>query len=898
MEKKKDKSVIHRVVLGILAVAFVVANVAIYLTFDLITLLTNNMGLDLDNEEVQAVQAEGLALAERITEEGIVLLRNENGTLPLQKGININLFGWSSAQMIVGGSGGSGGASNASVNIRTSLENAGFKINEDLWDMYLSYQDARKRRPEADFIWYATAYNMPEPEITDAQYYTEELLSAAKAFSNVAIFTVARNSGEGVDIPAGYLSLTQTELDTLSYLRENYGTLILLLNANSPVELGPVETLGIDAVVFMPGPGDVGASALGRILCGEVNPSGRLVDTFAYDHRTSPSYDYANRTGTMSYSDAPEYHYVDYVEGIYVGYKYYETAAAEGFIDYDATVQYPFGYGLSYTTFSKEVTRVTGNLNSDEIVVEVSVKNTGNVAGKDVVQLYATAPYTPGGIEKATVDLIGFGKTKLLQPGDSEVVTIRVDPFEIASYDWNDANGDGKTGYVLESGTYELKLMENAHELIAVAATFELSGKIDFDRDSVTGAQIKNLFDEAAGLDETEPVKYLSRADFAGTFPAPKDTTVGRAASDAVKAAGDLAYEDDPDAKAIVTGVDHALTMEDVKGLAYDDPTWDRLLEQLTLEEMQTLITSGAYSTPEIPSIGLSATAESDGPQGINAWIIDMTGVSYPVEMYIGQTWNVDIAAEQGHLIGREARAAGVTGMYSPAVNIHRTPYSGRNFEYYAEDGYLSGEMAASNIYAAREEGILMFVKHFALNDQEHYRGEYFTSLFTWSNEQAMREIYLKPFELAVKKGHTLAVMSSFNRIGATWAGASHALLTDLLREEWGFTGMVITDMFVGSRNNEWWMNGEQGIRAGQDLWLAMWFGPGDLEFDQTNPTTQNAMRAACKNILYAFSQSEISPAAPRADWFYFGALPIDAVWLAGMIVYAIFIFRKPKKKA
>ena len=897
MEKKKAISIVQRVILCILVVLFIVANVAIYMFFDLITLLTNNMGLDLDNEEVQAVQVEGLALAEKITEEGIVLLRNENNALPLEKGSNINLFGWSSAQMIVGGSGGSGGSANASVNIRTSLENAGFQINGELWDMYLSYQDARKNRPEANFIWYTTSYVMPEPEITDTEYYTEELLSAAKAFSDVAIFTVGRSSGEGVDIPADYLTLTQAEQDILAYLRENYGTVILLLNSNSPVELGPVEDLGLDAVIFMPGPGDVGAAALGRILCGEVNPSGRLVDTFAYDHKSSPSYYYANRTGTREYSDMPGFYYVDYVEGIYVGYKYYETAAAEGYIDYGATVQYPFGYGLSYTTFSKEVTNVTGDLNSDEIVVEVTVTNTGAVAGKDVVQIYATAPYTSGGIEKAYVDLVGFGKTPMLEPGDSEVVTIRIDPYEIASYDWNDANRDGKTGYVLESGTYELKLMENSHELIAVAATLELSGNIYFDKDPVTGVEIKNLFDDAAGLDETEPVRYLSRADFAGTFPPAKDSNTGRAASAADKAVEKLSYEDDPNAKPITTGVNHGMTVDDVKGLPYDDPAWDRLLDQMTLEEMEKLITSGNFGTPEVPSVGQAATTESDGPQGINAWIIDVTGVSYPVEMYVGQTWNVEIAAEQGRLIAREARASSVTGMYAPAVNIHRTPYAGRNFEYYAEDGYLSGEMAASNIYAAREEGIIMLVKHFALNDQEHYRGEYFTGLFTWSNEQAMREIYLKPFEFAVKKGHTLAIMSSFNRIGATWAGASHALLTDLLREEWGFQGMVITDMFVGSRNNEWWMNGEQGIRAGQNLWLAMWFGPGDLEFDETNPTTQNAMRTACKNILYAFAQSEVSPTTPTADWFYFIALPIDIVWFVGMVVFAIFIFHKPKPK-
>mgnify|MGYP005777957085 FL=1 len=891
--KRKSGTLIHRIILIIMAVIFIIANVAMYLTFDLVTKLTNNMGLDLENEEVQSVQTEAKEFTKQITEEGIVLLRNENNALPLEKGSNINLFGWSSTQMIAGGSGGSAGAS---VNIRTSLEDAGFAVNEELWDMYVSYKAERDIVPEEEYGGYSPSWETPEPEITDSKYYTEELLDNAKEFSDTAVFTIGRGSGEGLDIPAGYLTLTDTEISVLKYLRENYSKVILLVNSNSAVELGPAEEIGLDAVLFMPGPGDMGAAALGEILCGDVNPSGHLVDTFAYDHQTSPAYWYANRPGTMEYSDMEGYYYVDYVEGIYVGYKYYETAAEEGYIDYDSTVQYPFGYGLSYTTFSKEVTNVSGDLDSDEITVDVKVTNTGDTAGKDVVQIYAEAPYYEGGTEKASVDLVGFDKTELLEPGEEETVTIHIDPFEIASYDWNDANGDGEKGYILEAGDYQLKLMENSHDLIDVAAEFTLDEDILINEDPVTGTEIVNLFDDTAGQDETEPVQYLSRADFAGTFPEEKSSNVGRAASETDKAVEDLAYEDDPDAEAVTTGADNGLTVEDMKGLDYDDPLWDDLLDQLTFEEMENVITNGAFATPEIPSVGQGATAESDGPQGINAWVIGLTGVSYPVEMYVGQTWNPDIAEQQGHLLGRESRASGLSGLYAPSVNIHRTPYSGRNFEYYSEDGFMAGKLAAKMTYAAREEGVFMTVKHFALNDQETYRGEYFTSLFTWCNEQAMREIYLKPFEIAVKEGQATAVMTSMNRIGSVWAGASRALLTDLLRNEWGFRGLAITDMYVGSMNNEWWMDSEQGIRAGQDLWLGMWYQPGELDIDETNLTSQNAMRQACKNILYTFVQTEVSPAEPHADWFYHIALPIDIIYAAAMIAYLVFIIRKTRK--
>ncbi len=443
---KKKTVVINSIICGVLALIFIVGNVAMGVLFDLITSVTSSYGLDLSSEEAKAVQAEVIDLTKTITAEGMVLLRNERNTLPLKDGQAVNLFGWSSIRHIVGGS---GGASEIAVSLKQSFEQAGYQVNDRLLDMYAAFQ--AERTTEQEEGRYATSWSTPEPEITDKAYYTEELLEHAQAFSDTAVLTISRGSGEGVDIPAGYLSLTQTEKDLAKYLTDTYRNVIVLVNSNAVMELGYLEEIDVEAILFMPGTGAYGADAVGKLIAGTINPSGHLADTMAYDHKTSPSYYFANKTGTMEYSDLPGWYYVDYVEGIYVGYLYYETAAHEGYIDYEQTVQYPFGYGLSYTNFEKKVKAVRGDLKSDVIEIDVQVKNTGNAAGKEVVQIYATAPYYAGGIEKSFVDLVGFEKTGLLQPGAEETVTVKVSPYEIASYDWNDANKDGKTGYIHSS---------------------------------------------------------------------------------------------------------------------------------------------------------------------------------------------------------------------------------------------------------------------------------------------------------------------------------------------------------------------------------------------------------------------------------------------------------------
>lgn len=914
---KKKFVVINGIICGFLALVFIAANVMMALFFDWLTMYTNNMGLNLDSEESQAVQAEAKKFTEEIVEEGVVMLRNERNTLPLEKGGKVNLFGWTSSNIITGGSGGSGGTSGADIDLKKSLENAGFTVNEDLYNMYVNFGGDRSgdpTNPDSIYHSYTVNFVVPEPSVNDPKYYSDKLLTDAKNYSDTAILTLGRTSGEGLDLPEGYLSLTQEEKDLAKYLTENYKNVIVILNSNAAMEIGYLEEIDVEAIFYMPGTGNQGINAVGRILNGSVTPSGRLVDTFAYDHKSAPNYYYANRPGTMVYSDYQDvsdykdkYFYVDYVEGIYVGYKYYETAAAENFIDYDATVQYPFGFGLSYTTFSQTVTDVKGNLNSDEIEITVEVENTGKTySGKDVVEIYATAPYYDGGIEKAHVDLVGFEKTKLLAPGEKQTLTVTADPFEIASYDYNDANKDGKTGYVLEKGAYQLKLMKNSHDVIEVAKEFNLNNSIYIDEDPVTGAEISNLFDDVAGASETEPVKYLSRGDFKGTFPAAKEcipgtNPVGRKASQAVINSQTVAWEEEENVEPITTGAKNGVTIDDLKGLSFEDPVYkekiELLLDQLTLEEMETLMCQCMFGTDPIESIGLDATTLIDGPQGLNGWISGIKGTSYPVETYIALTWNKEIAQRQGELFAREARSSNISGLFAPSTNIHRTPYCGRNFEYYSEDGFMSGVMAANVVYSAREEGVIMFVKHFALNDQETYRGEYFTSLYTWSNEQALREVFLKPFEIAVKQGKTLGIMTSFNRIGTKWTGSSKALCTDLLRTEWGFAGTTITDLYM-STNNEWWMTAEQGVRAGQDLWLTLKiFGGTGQKIDSSSPTTQKYMREACRHIINTFTQSTVSPAPLEANWFYHIALPIDIVAGIAIISYAVFIIIKARKK-
>ncbi|MBR3270785.1 MAG: glycoside hydrolase family 3 protein, partial [Clostridia bacterium] len=844
--KKRSKGKI--VAIAILLVAALAVNIA---CASLNSMITAWMGVNLNpmvtgskasaSAEILSVAdatEQSMQMAETLEAEGIVLLKNDNAALPLASGTKVNLFGYGSVDPIYGGTGSGSGDTSKNVDVVKGLSNAGLVVNEELVKFY---QNSGVSRPKQGGY---SGSNFTPAEVP-ASAYTDAVLQQAKDFSDVAIVVFSRIGGEGGDLPmdmfaAGYsktddgrhyLELTQDEEDLLNLVKaQGFGKVIVLINSSNTMELGFAD--GVDACVWVGSPGAVGFNAVGEVLSGTVNPSGRLVDTYAYDLTSSPAYWNA---GDFTYGNLKR-NYVEYAEGIYVGYRYYETAAADGFIDYEKTVQYPFGYGLSYTTFTQEIAGYSDG--NGTIAMQVKVTNTGSVAGKDVVQVYYTAPYTKGGIEKAHVALIGFAKTKELAPNESETVTIAFKAEDMASFD---AFGAGC--YVLEAGDYEIKLMNNAHTVID-SRTYTVKETITYGEDHARSTDKTAAVAHFADVQNGQITVYTSRSDWAGTTPTARAD--GKTASDAVvKAFSEKAPYEVNAADPAIVYADHGLTLTDMAGLDWNDPKWEQLLEQLSDEDMAAMILNGGWSTPAVASVGKPATSDLDGPAGINSLVSSLRGVSFPSEVVIGSTWNEPLVEEFGKVFGQEAAANGVVGLYAPGMNIHRTPFSGRNFEYFAEDGFLSGKLGAAEVRGAKTQGVYLYAKHFALNDQESNR----LSISVWANEQAIRELYLKPFELTVKEGNTTAIMSSYSHLGTTWAGASKALLTDVLRGEWGFTGMVVTDSAMG---NTVWMDPNLAVRAGNDMMLCLM--GASIETD--NNTARNAMRAACHNILYTQANS------------------------------------------
>ena len=830
----------------------------------------------------QAKEA-ALAMAEELAAEGIVLLENKNSALPLESGTKVNLFGYASVSPLYGGTG--SGASDASANadLISGLTGAGFEVNQELVDFY---KNSGVKRPDQSGF---TGSNFTPAEVPASQY-GDVLLQSAKSFSDVAIVMFSRIGGEGGDLPmdmgaAGYtgvgnrkyLELTQDEEDLLALIKEQgFGTVVVLINSSNAMELGFLEDDSIDAALWIGGPGSRGMNAVGKVLSGAVNPSGRLPDTYAYDHSTAPAYWNA---GDFTYSNLDKRNYVEYVEGIYVGYRYYETRYidnATGECDetaYRQVVQYPFGYGLSYTSFEQTIENYTAE--NGTITMEVKVTNTGDTAGKDVAQVYFTAPYTPGGIEKAHVVLAAFGKTGLLEPGQSETLTLSFAVDDMASYDEN-----GAGCYVLEAGTYQIKLMANAHEVID-SREYTVDQTVTYGEGSPRATDLIAAVNRFTDVSTGQITQYVSRADWEGTTPTARQD--GKTASDETVAAfsNPAVYDDDPSAQPI-TFANNGLTLEDMAGLPYDDPKWDRILEQLSVEDMASMIANGGWSTPEVASVGKPATNDLDGPAGINSLVSNLQGVSYPSEALIGASWNQALLEEFGQAFGAEAVANHVVGLYAPAVNIHRTPYSGRNFEYYSEDALLSGKLGAAMVKGYASQGVYGYVKHFALNDQESNR----LSLSVWCNEQAMRELYLKAFEIVVKEGKTTAIMSSYSNLGNTWAGGSHALLTEVLRDEWGFQGMVITDSAMGNTS---WMDVNLAIRAGGDMMLCLM----GVNLDSSTNTAQQAMRRASHNILYAQANSAaVSAAADTSPYWLILLVILDTV----VVCAVLFVFLRSVK--
>ena len=817
--------------------------------------------------------AAGKQLSSDIGDEGVVLLKNQDGTLPLTEK-KLNVFGWASTNPCYGGTGSGGVDSSQSISLLAGLENAGFELNTELSDFYTDYNTVR----ETGSLDGNTNWTLPEPS---ADSYTAEMMDNAKAFSDTALIVIARIGGEGDDLPtdmstvkyitdepgmahegdfvAGqtYLELSKTERDLVDLVTSNFDNVIVLYNGANAFELGWVDEYeNIRGVVTVAGPGQDGFGSLGRVLSGEVNPSGRLADTYVYD--LTKTYNF-NNIGSFLYDNTQEFvdkdtdlynlvSFVNYTEGIYVGYKFYETAAVEGLIDYDTTVQYPFGYGLSYTTFEQKMSDLQVS-EDGSVSFDVTVTNTGDVAGKDVVEVYFTPPYTNGGIEKAEVNLLDFGKTGLLDPGASETLTFTFNEEDLASYD-----DLVNRAYVLEKGTYNISIRSDSHTVLD-SRDFVKDSTVVYDQDnprSTDQIAATNVFDDARGN-----VTYLSRADHFANYAEATAAPASYSMPDDVKAVflnNDTYNPEDynnPDDVMPTTGASNGVMLADLAGKDYDDPLWNDLLDELTVEDMGTLIAKAGFSTIEIPSIGKVATNEIDGPSGLHSFFNpNMKGYSYPAPTTLACTWNKELAHRLGELIGTEASEVGVNGWYGPAMNIHRSAFSGRNFEYYSEDAQLSGEMAAQTVAAAQERGVYCFLKHFALNDQELNRNN---QLCVWANEQAIREIYLKAFELPVKEGHATAAMAAFNYIGHEWAGGSSALMKTVLRQEWGFHGMVLTDAALDGYN---YINGDQAIRNGTDAILNPDLVEETSVHDQTSATSVLAMRDASHNILYAVANS------------------------------------------
>lgn len=852
-------------------------------------------------------------LCTRIAEEGIVLLKNEENLLPLKTDSNLNVFGWASTNPCYGGTG-SGSLSDAyeTVSLLQGLEDAGFKLNTGLTDFYTAY---RGDRPNVG-MW-EQDWTLPEPL---KESYTSELMADAKAFSDTALIVITRVGGEGADLPtdvsavtymdnsaeykdfeAGehYLQLSRTEKDMVDLVCSNFDNVVLVYNGANAMELGFVNDYGqIKSTIWCPGTGQSGFEALGEIVSGAVNPSGKTSDTFAADLTATPHY---NNFGSFIYDNMNEFagkafkgeatypSFINYVEGIYVGYRFYETAAEEGLIDYSKTVLYPFGYGLSYTSFSQEM----GNLTEADgtISFDVTVTNTGDKAGKDVVEIYYNPPYTNGGIEKASANLIAFDKTDLLEPGQSQTIAVSFQAEDMASYDVA-----GKGTYVLEAGDYKISIRTDSHNVIKDQIYTAASETVydEANPRATDKAAAENRFADAKG----EP-DYLSRADGFANYkeatakPANlsmpekyKDTFVNNSNYDPA------AHNNAEDIKP-VTGAKNGLSLAAMRGLDYDDPQWEKLLDQLTVGEMDTMVAIGGYQTSAAKSVDKVGTVDCDGPASINNNFTGTGSIGFPSAVLIASTWNRDIAEEFGESIGKMADEMKVSGWYAPAMNTHRSAFAGRNFEYYSEDGILAGKMAASAIKGAERHGVYAYMKHFALNDQETNRTN---MLCTWTGEQAIREIYLRPFEIAVKEGGAKAVMSAFNYIGTEYAGASDALLNKVLRDEWGFCGFVLTDYFGGYG----YQNADQEIRNGNDAMLVAYDTETNHLKDTSSATSLQAMRKASKNIMYTVVNSRAyegnNAKGGMLPW-QIAAIVADVILAAGFIALEVRIINVYKKK-
>lgn len=848
-----------------------------------------------------STEEEWRGLATEIADEGMVLLKNKNNALPLETGTKLNLLGYSAWNPFYSGSGSGSVSASDSISIEKALTDAGFEINPDL----ASAQSMWPEKPEDTNPYGYNDGDLFFGDVDIANYSGNISFETQANYSNVGIVVIGRAGGEGYDLTAldtaDYLELTDNEKDLLSNATASFDKVIVVLNMANAIALDELSQFDVDAIIWAGLPGPYGFESLGNILNGSVNPSGSLPDTWVYDNDSNP----ANENFGDNLASNGSSHYVDYVEGIYVGYKWYETAYAENavitntktgevfdFNDYESIVAYPFGYGLSYTTFTQEIVNASSEIDPHgQLEFEIKVTNTGEVAGKDAVQLYLSAPYTDydkqHNVEKAAVSLCAIAKTDEIAPGESQTLTITVDVEDIASYDSSCNNADGTYGaYMLDAGEYEFVLGDNSHVAYdEVAITLEGDYFYSGDNKRVSDdVQASNQFDDAARGE------YLSRQNGFENYASAMASVTDELTSTAWEDDWDSLYADldEEITKEYVEGVDYAkdgnLTLDDLAGLSYEDEKWDELISQLTIQELEDLVAIATYQSPAVDSIGKGATSDSDGPLGISSMFnSDLNSVAYPCIPILSATFNTDLATKMGELVSDQAHNKGLTGWYAPAMDTHRSAYSGRNFEYYSEDAYLGAAMGSSCVAGARDRGMIVYIKHFALNDQDTNRGG---ALHTYSNEQAIREIYLKPFEASVKLGGANAIMTSMNYVGNIFAGGNINLLENVLRGEWGFRGKSLTDMDEAGEG----VKVDACLRAGTDCWLSIY----GITFDDdiTNADIYYLQRAA-KNILYAEANSKTYESAIVNWQAYFMALYICLVAIVVVLVIQIVCSRK-----
>lgn len=824
------------------------------------------------------------------------------------------------------------------IDYYTAFENDGFTCNQDMKDYYSSQKDTRDNTGGGMFDMRGSDFNIYDQPLSNYQ----NVMDNAASFSDTAVIVISRTGGEGSDEPLDmdkysngnsgkhYLELQQVEIDMLNYCKDNYENIIVIINSSNAMELGFLDDEKIDAAIWIGGPGGTGLQAVADIICGKVNPSGKLPDTYAYDLTSAPSY-YTSTAGTYTnynefddskngYDNKVDGGVTWYNEGIYVGYRYYETAAAEGYINYDEIVQYPFGYGLSYTTFDWEITNQKFGDVHGEISLDVKVTNTGNVAGKDVVELYFTAPYYEGGIEKSEKELGAFAKTSELKSGESETVTLTMKVDDIASYDYT-----GEGCYVVDEGTYKFNLQTDSHNVKEGCDTIKYSvdekwvyNDEGVGKRSTDEIVAENKFDRVSAGDGNinSTIPYVSRSNFEGTMP--QVTMGGKHITEMLIEMGDdiveymlnseggsdVSYDDDDKYQTeslvkVETGQDNGLTVEDLAGYKeWDDEVWDKLVNQMSVEDMVKLLSDCAYGTPVIDSIGKKLATDVDGPAGVSSANLNYYGNEYTAEVVMASTWNTSLIESVGVSVARECKAAGISGWYAPGMNMHRSPFNGRNGEYYSEDPLLSGKIAAAEVQGVNSEDVYVYAKHFVGNDQDSKRG----GMYTWMNEQALREIYLEPFEYAIKDGKASGVMEAYNRIGTMELSTSYAMNTEVLRNEWGFKGVCLTDGYNPMFGSEKYNSPDLQIRAnGSSMILFTGGYNGTGTFSEKTTGSQKGiemMHDASKRLIYIYSNSSAMDISRDYTPYWIGvAVLVNLLLVAGSILVAVFMIYKPMKR-